>query len=179
MLRRGGALIFRKKMYQMISYPDGGREYCVTPQAHDAPELPGGRFGGEMRAEGDPRVNSEPLCVLVVDDAPDVTEMIALMMSYAGYRVATAFSATEALDAARTQRFDAVISDIGMPGMSGYQLAEALRALPAYRSTPLIAVTGFTMYEDRQRALSAGFDDFLNKPISPSALLDAVRRLCG
>jgi len=166
-------------MYQVMAHPDGGRDFRVAAQAHEAPELPGGRFGEEARAEGDPGVADEPLCVLVVDDAPDVTEMIALMMSYAGYRVVTAFSATEALDAARNRRFDAVISDIGMPGMSGYQLAEALRALPAYRSTPLIAVTGFTMYEDRQRALSAGFDDFLNKPISPSALLDAVRRLCG
>ena len=119
------------------------------------------------------------LRVLVVDDAPDVTEMIALMMSYAGYRVSTAFSAAEALEAASARRFDAVISDIGMPGMSGYQLAEALRALPAYRSTPLIAVTGFVQYEDRERARLAGFDDFLNKPISPAALLDAVRRLCG
>jgi CheY-like chemotaxis protein len=165
--------------YQTMAYPDGGRDYSAAAQAHAAPELPGGRCGEEPRAEGDLGADGEPLCVLVVDDAPDVTEMIALMMSYAGYRVATAFSAAEALDAARTQRFDAVISDIGMPGMSGYQLAEALRALPAYRSTPLIAVTGFTMYEDRQRALSAGFDDFLNKPISPSALLEAVRRLCG
>jgi len=163
----------------MMTYPDGGRDYSAAAHPHDAPgPHHGGRFAEEARA-ADPRVGGEPLRVLVVDDAPDVTEMIALMMSYAGYRVATAFSATEALDAARTERFDAVISDIGMPGMSGYQLAEALRALPAYRSTPLIAVTGFTMYEDRQRALSAGFDDFLNKPISPSALLDTVRRLCG
>jgi CheY-like chemotaxis protein len=117
--------------------------------------------------------------VLVVDDAPDVTEMIASMMSYAGYAVETAFSASEALDAARTQHFDAVISDIGMPGMNGYQLAEALRALPGYESTPLIAVTGFTHFEDRERARRAGFDDFLHKPINPSDLLDAVRKLCG
>ena len=166
-------------MHHKMAHPDGGRDFQAAAQPHDAPELPGGHFGDETQAEGDQLVGGEPLRVLVVDDAPDVTEMIALMMSYAGYRVATAFSAAEALDAARTQRFDAVISDIGMPGMSGYQLAEALRALPAYRSTPLIAVTGFSMYEDRQRALSAGFDDFLNKPISPAALLDAVRRLCG
>jgi CheY-like chemotaxis protein len=166
-------------MYQMMAYPDVGRDYKATAQPHDAPEPPGGHFGEEAQTAGNLRANGEPLRLLVVDDAPDVTEMIALMMSYAGYRVATAFSAAEALDAARTQRFDAIISDIGMPGMSGYQLAEALRALPAYRSTPLIAVTGFSMYEDRQRALSAGFDDFLNKPISPSALLDTVRRLCG
>jgi CheY-like chemotaxis protein len=160
-------------MHHSAAYPD--RETTSTGgHGHH-----GFAFGGETQAAGDLDVTPEPLRVLVVDDAPDVTEMIALMMSYAGYSVATAFSAAEALDAARTQRFDAIISDIGMPGMSGYQLAEALRALPAYRSTPLIAVTGFTMYEDRQRALSAGFDDFLNKPISPSALIDAVKRLCG
>ena len=162
----------------MMVYPDGSRDYSAATQSHDAPEPHVVRFGEETQAVDRGAVR-EPLRLLVVDDAPDVTEMIALMMSYAGYRVATAFSATEALDAARTERFDAIISDIGMPGMSGYQLAEALRALPAYRSTPLIAVTGFSMYEDRQRALNAGFDDFLNKPISPSALLDTVRRLCG
>jgi CheY-like chemotaxis protein len=166
-------------MYQKMPYPDGGLAHGAAALPHDAPEPPGGHFGEETQSAVGREAGREPLRLLVVDDAPDVTEMIALMMSYAGYRVATAFSAAEALDAARTERFDAVISDIGMPGMSGYQLAEALRALPAYRSTPLIAVTGFTMYEDRQRALSAGFNDFLNKPISPSALLDTVRRLCG
>ncbi|HEX8560479.1 MAG TPA: response regulator [Pyrinomonadaceae bacterium] len=117
--------------------------------------------------------------VLVVDDAPDVTEMLALMMTYAGYEVQTAFSAPEALDVARAHSFDAVISDIGMPGMNGYQLAEALRATPGYESTPLIAVTGFVHYEDRERARRAGFDDFHHKPINPSALIDALRRLCG
>ena len=162
-------------MYQTVAHPDPGH-LAPTTGEHRVPGFP---FGGETQAAGDAGVNSEPLRVLIVDDAPDVTEMIALMMRYAGFRVATAFSAAEALDAARTQHFDAVISDIGMPGMSGYQLAEALRALPAYRSTPLIAVTGFTMYEDRERARSAGFDDFLHKPISPGALIDAVRRLCG
>ena len=122
---------------------------------------------------------AECLRVLVVDDAPDVTELLALLMSHAGYEVAMAFSATEAFDAARAGHFDAVISDIGMPGMNGYQLAEALRALPDYETTPLIAVTGFTHLEDRERARSAGFDDFLHKPINPSDLLNAVRRLCG
>ncbi len=162
-------------MYQTAAHPDRGQQAPPTG-AHGHHLF---ASGDETEAAGDTGFTPEPLCVLVVDDAPDVTEMIALMMSYAGYRVATAFSATEALDAARMQHFDAIISDIGMPGMSGYQLAEALRELPDYRSTPLIAVTGFTMHEDRQRALSAGFDDFLNKPISPSALLGAVKRLCG
>jgi CheY-like chemotaxis protein len=160
-------------MYQTAAYPDHGHE---TPPPHVAQQFDP---GAEPRPETDAGGGAEPLHLLVVDDAPDVTEMIALMMSYAGYQVSTAFSATEALDAARSHIFDAVISDIGMPGMSGYQLAEALRALPAYRTTPLIAVTGFTMYEDRERARNAGFDDFLNKPISPAALINAVKRLCG
>jgi CheY-like chemotaxis protein len=119
------------------------------------------------------------LRVLVVDDAPDVTEMIATLIRFAGYDVTTALSATEAFDAARGDHFDAVVSDIGMPGMNGYQLAEALRALPEYMRTPLVAVTGFTMYDDRERARLSGFDDFLSKPINPSDLLDILKRLCG
>jgi two-component system, chemotaxis family, CheB/CheR fusion protein len=149
-VRAAGALCRVKKMYEPDARPD--RE----------------GNGGAVR-----------LRVLVVDDAPDVTELLALMMSHAGYEVAMAFSAPEAFDAARAGHFDAVISDIGMPGMNGYQLAEALRALPGYESTPLIAVTGFTHFEDRERARRAGFDDFLHKPINPSDLLDAVRKLCG
>jgi CheY-like chemotaxis protein len=119
------------------------------------------------------------LRVLVVDDAPDVTEMIATLIRFAGYDVRTALSAAEAFDAARGGHFDAVVSDIGMPGMNGYQLAEALRALPEYARTPLVAVTGFTMYDDRERARASGFDDFLSKPINPSDLLDVLKRLCG
>ncbi len=134
----------------------------------------------DARPDGDDPERTGPcLRVLVVDDAPDVTELLALLMTHAGYEVAMAFSATEAFDAARAGRFDAVISDIGMPGMNGYQLAEALRALPDYKTTPLIAVTGFTHIEDRERAHRAGFDYFLHKPINPTDLLDAVRRLCG
>ena len=116
---------------------------------------------------------------LVVDDAPDVTEMLAVLMRFAGYEVTTAFSAKDALGAASRDHFDMVVSDIGMAVMNGYQLAEALRALPDYRGVPLIAVTGFTQYDDRARALSSGFDDFLTKPINPNDLLDVIKRLCG
>lgn len=134
---------------------------------------------GAPLAGGEAHVTGGKPHALVVDDAPDVTEMIAMMMSYAGYDVTTAFSAQAAFDMARTRRFDVVVSDIGMPGMSGYELAAALRSLPEYASVPLVAVTGFTMYDDRGRALASGFDDFLTKPINPSDLLDTVKRLCG
>ena len=164
-----------KKMYEPDARPERGPSRntaeATPPGPHDA-------AGAAAEPEATGRA-SGCLRVLVVDDAPDVTELLALLMSHAGYEVAMAFSAAEAFDAARAGHFDAVISDIGMPGMNGYQLAEALRALPAYESTPLIAVTGFTHFEDRERASRAGFDDFLHKPINPSDLLDAVRRLCG
>ena len=167
----------------MQTYPTSGRAHAA-PESHDAsqaphtPGPPGGPFG-EAGAPDDSRAGEKCLRLLVVDDAPDVPEMIAPMMSYAGYEVAMAFSAAEAFDAARGGHFDAVISDIGMPGMSGYELAAALRALPAYETTPLIAVTGFTMYDDRERARRSGFDDFLSKPINPSDLIDVLKRLCG
>jgi len=114
---------------------------------------------------------------LVVDDAPDVTEMIALFLSHAGYDAVMAYSANEALDAARSEHFDVIVSDIGMPGMNGYELAEALRRLPQYTSTPLIAVTGFSAYDDRGRALKSGFNAHLTKPINPMALLDLITQL--
>jgi two-component system CheB/CheR fusion protein len=137
-----------------------------------------GHGGFSPRAHGgEPGGEPNRLRALVVDDAPDVTEMIGMLMRYAGYDVVTAFSATEAFDAARGDHFDVVISDIGMPGMNGYELAQALRSLPAYTRVPLIAVTGFSMYDDRTRALSSGFNDFLTKPINPGDLLDLVKRL--
>jgi CheY-like chemotaxis protein len=115
--------------------------------------------------------------VLVVDDVPDVTEMIELLLKHAGYDVATADSAKAALQMARKQHFDLVISDIGMPEMNGYELATALRDLAAYNSTPLIAVTGYSEYDDRGRAVRAGFNVHLAKPIEPSQLLNLMNEL--
>jgi CheY-like chemotaxis protein len=114
---------------------------------------------------------------LVIDDAPDVTEMIAMLLQYAGYEVVMVYSGAQALDAARAERFDVLVSDIGMPGMNGYELAEAVRALPDYQATPMIAVTGFTMYEDRDRALKCGFNAFVTKPINPRDLINLVEHL--
>jgi len=114
---------------------------------------------------------------LVVDDAPDVTEMIAMFLEHAGYHAVMAFSAPEALEAARHERFQVIVSDIGMPGMNGYDLAIALRALPEYNEVPMIAVTGFSVYDDRGRAIESGFNAHMTKPINPMTLLDLIKRL--
>jgi len=114
---------------------------------------------------------------LVVDDVADITEMLSVMLTYAGYAVVTASSAPAALEAARQHHFDVVISDIGMPEMTGYQLAEALRLLPGYESVPMVALTGYSMFDDRERSLNAGFNAHLTKPIDPQALLELIENL--
>jgi CheY-like chemotaxis protein len=114
---------------------------------------------------------------LVVDDVSDVTEMLSVLLSHAGYEVVTALSAHGALDAVHKRRFDVIISDIGMPEMNGYQLAREIRALPGYDTVPMIAVTGYSMFDDRERSLNAGFSAHLTKPIEPRALLDLIEKL--
>lgn len=117
--------------------------------------------------------------ILIVDDVADVTDMIGFFLKHAGYEVATADSALSALRLARSQKFDMIISDIGMPQMNGYELAGALRTLPKYRQTPIIAVTGYSEYDDRGRAVRAGFSTHLTKPIDPSGLLNLINELLG
>lgn len=114
------------------------------------------------------------LHALVVDDSPDITEMLAALLRLSGYDVSMAYSAADALGVAREKRFDVVVSDIGMPEMNGYELARLLRGLPEYDAVPMIAVTGFAMYDDRDRALEAGFNAHLSKPINPSELMQTV-----
>lgn len=111
---------------------------------------------------------------LVVDDSPDVADMLTIVLRQAGYEVETAYSASQALMAAFTRRFDVIVSDIGMPGMDGYELARRLRELPEYRAVPMVAVTGFASYDDRERSLEEGFTAHLSKPVDPVTLTRAL-----
>ena len=114
---------------------------------------------------------------LVVDEVADVTEMLAVVLSHAGYSVVTASSAPAALKAVREQQFDVIISDIGMPDMNGYQLAREVRQLPGYETTPMVAVTGYSMFDDKERSTKAGFNAHMTKPIDPRALLALIDQL--
>ena len=111
---------------------------------------------------------------LVVDDNADIADMLAAVLRHSGYEATAVYSPSAALSAALAKHFDVIVSDIGMPGMSGYELAQALRQIPEYSSTPMVAVTGFAMYDDRDRALDAGFNAHLSKPIDPVALTQAL-----
>ena len=146
--------------------------YCL-PSNH---ELPGSRPFIEKTAndEGEKKPTA-----LVVDDAADLADMLSVFLSHAGYEVVTADSARAAIEAAEHTRFDVVISDIGMPRMNGYQLAQVLRTLPDYASVPMIAVTGFSMYDDREHSLNAGFNAHVTKPIDPVGLFELIEKLRG
>jgi len=140
---------------------------------------PGRSAATKRTPSGKPRSRTLQKSVLVVDDIQDVTEMIALFLKHAGYSVATADSASMALQLAGEKNFDLVISDIGMPGMNGYELAGSLRRQAEYESIPIIAVTGYSEYDDRGRALQAGFNAHMTKPIDPTQLLDLMNDLLG
>ena len=114
---------------------------------------------------------------LVVDDVSDVREMFSVLLTHAGYEVSEASCAQEAIALAREHCFDVIISDIGMPEMNGYELAAALRSLPGYEAVPMVAVTGYSMFDDRNRSLNAGFNEHVTKPIDPRAFLDLIEQL--
>jgi CheY-like chemotaxis protein len=128
-------------------------------------------------AEALRREPRERRSALVVDDVADVTEMLAVVLTHAGYSVVTAASAPAALKAARERQFDVIISDIGMPEMNGYQLAREMRTMPGYETVPMVAVTGYSMFDDKERSTNAGFNAHMTKPIDPRALLDLIDQL--
>jgi PAS domain S-box-containing protein len=103
--------------------------------------------------------------VLVVDDNRDSAESMAMLLRATGHDVETAYDGPTALEAALRDRPEYVLLDIGLPGMSGYAVAERLRAAPALRRMILIAMTGYGQEEDRRRSREAGFDHHLVKPV--------------
>jgi two-component system CheB/CheR fusion protein len=115
--------------------------------------------------------------VLITDDATEALQTLAQLLELEGASVAIAHDGAQALALIEQARYDIVFADIGMPNMDGYELAERLRKLPNGASVPLVAITGFTRPNDVQRALHAGFDAHVGKPLSLDALTGIMRRL--
>jgi len=114
-----------------------------------------------------------PRRIVIADDNEDSAQSFAMLLSFSGHEVKIAHDGAEALDAVRNFRPDVAFLDIGMPGLTGYEVAQAVRAEPWGRDVTLIAVTGWGQPDDKQRAHTAGFDRHLVKPIDP----DEVDRL--
>jgi PAS domain S-box-containing protein len=105
--------------------------------------------------------------VLVADDNRDAAESLGLVLRFMGYEVSIAYGGAEALEVAARERPSAAIIDIGMPGMSGHEVARRMRLEAWGRHAILIALTGWGQDSDKQAARAAGFDDHLTKPVDP------------
>ena len=117
--------------------------------------------------------------VLVVDDDWDSRELVTVVLKASGAEVVSVASAIEALRELALRRFDVLLSDIGMAEMDGYALISQIRQLPAERGgkIPAAALTAYAGIENQRRALSAGYQVHISKPIGPSELITAVARL--
>src|SRR5262249_13063456 len=109
--------------------------------------------------------------ILVVDDNEDGAESIAMLLRLKGHEVRVAFDGEKALCAFGDFAPQVVLLDIGMPGMTGYEVARRLRDVSAPAGVLLVALTGYGQDEDRRRALEAGFDYHLVKPVDFEVLL--------
>ncbi len=121
----------------------------------------------------------DPACrVLIVDDNVDAAESVAMMLRLHGHVVKALSDSSQALACARTFEPQAIILDIGLPGLDGYALARRLRAMAPTRDAMLIALTGYGQREDVTRALEAGFTHHFVKPTDPQVLADCIARGC-
>jgi CheY-like chemotaxis protein len=126
---------------------------------------------------GDVAEAVEGLRVLVVDDNEDSALSLAMLLELQGYAVTTSFRAADALERARERRPNVALLDIGLPDMSGYELAARLRESLAPSPVTLVALTGWGQDEDRRAAEDAGFDHHFTKPVDPDALEHLLREL--
>jgi signal transduction histidine kinase/ActR/RegA family two-component response regulator len=115
--------------------------------------------------------------VLIVEDHPDSAETLTMLLQLLGHRVSSVHDGLAALDAVRAEIPDVMIVDIGLPGMDGYEVARRVREIPGLGQVLLVALTGYGSEEDKRRAMAAGFDYHLVKPVTPEALGGLVARL--
>jgi PAS domain S-box-containing protein len=144
--------------------PGQGSEFTVrlplataAPSADDAPK-PAARSGGRRRR------------VLVVEDNRDARESLRLLLELAGHDVETSEDGPDGLDKLRVFRPEVALIDVGLPGLDGYAMARMVRKTGDPSAVRLIALTGYGQPEDRRRALDAGFDVHVTKPIDPDRL---------
>jgi PAS domain S-box-containing protein len=144
--------------------PGTGSEFLVTLPTIDAlpssadTTSPGMRRTVRMRR------------ILIADDNIDAASSLSLMLQVMGYDVRVAHDGLEALAVAESFRPDAMLLDIGMPGMNGYEVARKLRERPATANATIVALTGWGQEEDRRKSREFGFDHHLVKPVEPSTL---------
>jgi PAS domain S-box-containing protein len=171
--------------FGVTSAPGQGSEFRFTarfglPAADAASPLDAGAAPAPAPAPRAPTPTPTALRgrhVLLVEDN-ELNQIVAaeLLRDAAGMVVTVAGDGEEALAALAQQRPDAVLMDVQMPGMDGYEVARRIRAVPAWAGLPIIAMTAHAMPRDRERCLAAGMDDFVSKPFDPADLFGVLTR---
>ena len=115
--------------------------------------------------------------ILVVDDQPSIAGLMSHLLTARGYEVVTAADAEQAETEVRRQAPDLIISDVMMPGKSGYDLCREMKDNPATRLIPFVLITGLSDSGDKVRGIESGADDFLNKPVLAEELIARVKSL--
>ncbi|PYI75116.1 MAG: hypothetical protein DMF04_11145 [Verrucomicrobia bacterium] len=156
--------------------PNEGATFTVRlgtiaePLVHDGELSPNGDQATSKQLPG-----TRPPRLLVVDDHQDTCTGMKMILERRGYDITVAYSADQATEKARKQNFDLLISDIGLPDRSGYELMQEMRG----RGVPGIALSGFGMEHDINRARAAGFSEHLTKPINFERLEEVIHQLLG
>jgi CheY-like chemotaxis protein len=117
--------------------------------------------------------------VLLIEDNEDSRHTLSAVLALCGHQVYEAGDGAEGVRIALTEKPDVAVVDIGLPGIDGYEVARRLRAAAGPHRIGLIALTGYGQAEDKDRALSAGFDMHLSKPVQPQRLIEAITKVHG
>lgn len=126
-----------------------------------------------------PPARAHPRRILVVDDNPDAADLLGEALSTTGYEVRVAYDGASALELAAAFHPEMALLDLGLPGMSGFELARSLLATQGLETLKLVAITGFGLAHARQRAIESGFTAHILKPIEFLRLEEEIRRLIG
>ena len=149
--------------------PGAGSEFVVRLPAASRPADP--RIVPQAEKSAPEKAQARGARILVVDDNEDTARGMSRLLKLIGHDVRMAHSGPDAIELAREHRPDFILLDIGLPGMSGYEVASNLRREDWCRSTVIVAVSGYGQDEDRRRSKESGFDHHLTKPLDHDALL--------
>jgi len=117
--------------------------------------------------------------VLIVDDNPTNLKLVTFLVKSFGHEVDTATDADTTLEALGARRPDVILMDIQLPGIDGLVLTQQLKADPETRGIAVVALTAYAMKGDREKALAAGCDDYMTKPIDARTLREVIARYAG
>ena len=163
---------------QMVELHDGsidissggvgkGTQVTIRVPLASAADLPTGEINEELPAAAAQRI-------LIIDDIPDITSIVSSLLELMGHKTYTAGSGTEGIKIAQAEKPDVILCDIGLPDMSGYEVAQFIRQDRKLRSTHLIALSGYAQEKDLEQSRAAGFDQHLAKPVNAASLEAAI-----